>query len=154
MTNIVAFLMKHFANIQACPAGEDLGEMLEDAGFNDDDISNTLMFMQLLEENQQAMLGNTQLNQCQAMRIFNADELSALSPEIRGLLCFLEQAHAINPEQREFIIHALMFLPYDDITLENAKMLALLILWAHQAQSPLLIDDEFMTSLNHKNLMV
>ena len=50
MIQIAAFLMARFPNLQACPMGMELGEMLEQVGFNEDEIGKTLLFLQLIEE--------------------------------------------------------------------------------------------------------
>ena len=51
------------------------------------------------------------------------------------------------------MIHALMHLPFDEITLENAKVLALLVLWAQRTELPTLIGDDLMSVLHGKGTM-
>lgn len=153
MIQIVAFIIEHFSDLQACPMGKELGIMLEDAGFDDDEIHTTLFFLHLLETSQHDFSHAPHTYHPQAMRIYNADELDALPSDVRGFLHFLEQAQAIHAGQREFIVHALMHLPYDEITLDTAKMLALLILWAHRSELPVLIGEELMAILHGKGVM-
>ena len=42
MREVVAFLLEHFADFQEFPQSDDLGEMLEEAGFEYESISQTL----------------------------------------------------------------------------------------------------------------
>lgn len=150
MVNVVVFLIEHFPDIQACPTGDDLGAMLEHAGFSDDEIGTALLFVQLLSEIPQF---ERQEQSSKAFRVYNPDENDALPTEVRSLLHFLETAGALNAVQREFVIHALMHLPYDEITLDNAKMLAVLVLWAHRSELPVLIGDELMAVLHGRGVM-
>ncbi len=68
-------------------------------------------------------------------------------------LQFLQKEHLIQTGQREFIIYALMYLPEDEITLDTAKTLALLVLWAHNMEVPVFIQDELNILLPQPNLM-
>ena len=56
MIHIVAFLIENFSDIAACPQGQDLGEMLENAGFADEEIGKALMVLELLDEQGRARL--------------------------------------------------------------------------------------------------
>lgn len=150
MKNVVAYLIEHFADLSACPMLEDLGAMLESEGFDDEDIGKTLLFMHLINE---VASVDTPAFPSNSMRVFNIDEASVLSPEIRGFLHQLCAENAINAVQREYIIHALMHLPYDEITLEVAKTLAILVLWAHRSELPMLVGDELMSVMQQGNIM-
>ncbi len=152
MIHIVAFLIEHFSDIHACPAGMDLGIMLEDAGFAEDEIGKTLMFIKLLEDNQEAIWLHDS-NHHNHLRVYHPEEADALGAEIMGFLHFMSTSGALNMAQREFIIHALMHLPIDEISLETAKMLALLILWAQQSDVPELIGNELIAVLPSQKIM-
>ena len=43
MTEVIAYLIEHFQDFDNCPPPEDLGRLLEDAGFDATEIGNTLM---------------------------------------------------------------------------------------------------------------
>lgn len=149
MRELVAFLIEHFTDIQACPSGQDLGQMLHIAGFEDEDIGDALTIMQLLEQ----VPIEASLPENNVLRVYHEEEAAVLPNEIRGLLYFLSQTRALSLSQREFVIHALMHLPYESITLENAKSLALLILWAHRSELPALIGDDLLSVLHEQNVM-
>lgn len=148
MLDVVAFLIEHFADLGACPMLEDLGEMLEDEGFAEDDIGRTLMFMHLLGEMPDIAPSTTQ-----AMRVYNADELDIVPTEIRGFLHHLSAENVINMAQREYIIHALMHLPHDEIALPIAKTLTVLVLWAQRCEVSELIGDDLMGIFYGDNVM-
>ena len=150
MIHIVAFLIENFSDIAACPQGQDLGEMLENAGFADEEIGKALMVLELLDEQGDI---DTAAFDSTAMRVYHDDECEVLPAEVRSLLYFLENSRAINAQQREYIIHALIHLPYEQMTLENAKVLALLVLWAQRTELPTLIGDDLMSVLHGKGTM-
>ncbi|MGN6983150.1 DUF494 family protein, partial [Neisseria sp. P0009.S007] len=47
MTEVIAYLIEHFQDFDNCPPPEDLGRLLEDAGFDVTEIGNTLMMMEV-----------------------------------------------------------------------------------------------------------
>lgn len=146
MIDVIAFLIEHFQDVDACPPREDLGELLEEVGFDDEEIGDTLTFLDVLKH--KPVIPAKALRQSTGMRVYCAEELDTLPVEVHGLLHFLEQNGALNPEQREFVLHALMGLPNEDITVDQTKVLALLVLWAHKSELPVLIGDELMVALN------
>ena len=150
MEEVIAFLIEHFQDIDACPPANDLGQLLEEVGFDDAEIGNALMFLEVLSDLPVAPLEEQSSG---AMRVYCPEELDALPQDILGLLHFLEQADAINSVQREFVIHALLHLPAEEIDLNTAKVLALLVLWAHRSELPNLIGDELMVALHGKAVM-
>ena len=90
MIQIAAFLMARFPNVQACPMGMELGEMLEQVGFDENEIGKTLLFLQLLEEHEYAI--TQAINpQPHSMRIYHPDELKYLSDDVLDFLQFLQK---------------------------------------------------------------
>lgn len=151
MIDVIAFLIEHFQDVDAFPPRKDLGVLLEEVGFNDEEIGDALSCLDDLRF--EPLIPAEKLRNSTGLRIYNNEELDALPLEVRGLVHFLEQNGALNPEQREFVLNALMNLPYEDITVDHAKVLALLVLWAHRSELPVLIGDELMAALNGEAVM-
>ena len=151
MIDVIAFLIEHFQDVDAFPPRKDLGVLLEEVGFNDEEIGDALSCLDDLRF--EPLIPTEKLRNSTGSRIYNNEELDALPLEVRGLVHFLEQNGALNPEQREFVLNALMNLPYEDITVDHAKVLALLVLWAHRSELPVLIGDELMAALNGEAVM-
>lgn len=150
MADVIAFLIKHFYDLEACPAPSDLGQILEDIGFSDLEINQALMLLEVLAGSPEVTETRYGSN---AMRVYHHEELAALPHDVINLLYFLDNARAINGEQREFVVHALQHLPADDITVDMAKVLTLLVLWAHKSELPALIGEELMMALHGKAVM-
>lgn len=146
MFDVLAFLLEEFGDPDTCPHGDDLGRQLAAAGFENDEISHALDWLDGLHSlNDGAYLG---ANEGSSLRVFHDEESARLSADIRGLILFLEDNGALTPAQREMLIDRLLALPDDEITLPTAKLAALMVLWAQKAELPVLIGEDLLTALH------
>ena len=150
MAEVIAFLIEHFQDFDACPPPEDLGRLLEDAGFDATEIGNTLMMLEVLLNSSEFA---AEPLDSQSVRVYSNEETDNLPQEVMGLMQYLVSERAITYEQREIVIHALMHIPSEEITVDTAKVLTLLVLWAHKSELPVLIGDNLMAALNGKAVM-
>ena len=67
MIDVIAFLIEHFQDFDACPPREDLGELLEEVGFDDEEIGTALWFVDVLKR--QADIPADALRQSTALRV-------------------------------------------------------------------------------------
>ena len=51
MAEVIAFLIEHYQDFDDCPPPDDLGQILEDVGFDDVQINNALMLLAVLSDN-------------------------------------------------------------------------------------------------------
>ena len=144
MAEVIAFLIEHFQDFDACPPPEDLGRLLEDAGFDATEIGNTLMMLEVLLNSSEFA---AEPLDSQSVRVYSNEETDNLPQEVMGLMQYLIEEKAVSCEQREIIIHALMHIPGDEITVDTAKVLTLLLLWANKSELPVLVGDELMSAL-------
>lgn len=150
MAEVIAFLIEHFQDFDACPPPEDLGRLLEDAGFDATEIGNTLMMLEVLLNSSEFA---AEPLDSQSVRVYSNEETDNLPQEVMGLMQYLVSERAITYEQHEIVIHALMHIPSEEITVDTAKVLTLLVLWAHKSELPVLIGDDLMAALNGKAVM-
>lgn len=150
MAEVIAFLIEHFQDFDACPPPEDLGQLLEDAGFDAMEIGNTLMMMEVLLNSSEFAIEPIDGT---ALRVYSVEEADVLPQEVMGLLHYLIAERAITYEQREIVVYAPMHIPADEITVDIAKVLTLLVLWAHKSELPVLIGDDLMAALNGNAVM-
>ncbi|EMT0978670.1 DUF494 family protein [Neisseria gonorrhoeae] len=143
MTEVIAYLIEHFQDFDTCPPPEDLGMLLEEAGFDTMEIGNTLMMEVLLNSSE----FSAEPAGSGALRVYSKEETDNLPQEVMGLMQYLIEEKAVSCEQREIIIHALMHIPGDEITVDTAKVLTLLLLWANKSELPVLVGDELMSAL-------
>lgn len=153
MIEVIAFLLENFHDIDACPSEEALGSMLEQIGFNDTDIENALLLLNILEERRHCQTPS--FSHPNALRQYLPEESDNIPREALGLLHFLEQNQALSAEQREFVLMALQHLSHDQaVSVHHAKVLTLLILWADKIEVPVLIGDELMMGLMQTNALL
>ena len=68
MIDVIAFLINNFQDFDTCPPSEDLGSLLEQVGFQDEEIRDTLLFMNVLQERSRSLHRN--FREEQAMRVY------------------------------------------------------------------------------------
>lgn len=98
MTEVIAYLIEHFQDFDNCPPPEDLGRLLEDAGFDATEIGNTLMMMEVLFNTSEFY---AEPFNSDSLRVFCREEAENLPQEVMGLMQYLVAEHAITYEQRE-----------------------------------------------------
>ena len=151
MFDVLAYLLEEFNDPAACPQRDDLSRQLAAAGFENDEISDALDWMDGLNRlNDGAYAG---ADAGLGFRCFSAEENSRLSSDIRGLIVFLEHNGALSPAQREMLIDRLLAMPDDEISLPTAKLAALMVLWAQGAELPILLGDELLCALHGEPTM-
>lgn len=153
MIDVIAFLLENFQDFDACPANDVLGSLLEEEGFQDEEIRDTLLFMNVLKGRSQSLCRD--FSHDQSVRVYLQEELDAVPPQALGLLHFLVQNGALSVEQREFVLLALMHLSGDNaVTDTHVKVLALLVLWADKSELPMLISDDLVNAVLHGKVLM
>ena len=153
MIDVIAFLLENFQDFDACPANDVLGSLLEEVGFQDEEIRDTLLFMNVLKERSRAL--RRDFSHDQSVRVYLPEELDAVPPQALGLLHFLVENGALSVEQREFVLLALMHLSGDNaVTDTHVKVLALLVLWADKSELPMLISDDLVNAVLHGKVLM
>ena len=83
MAEVIAFLIEHFQDFDACPPPEDLGRLLEDAGFDATEIGNTLMMLEVLLNSSEFA---AEPLDGQSVRVYSNEETDNLPQEVMGLM--------------------------------------------------------------------
>ena len=86
MTEVIAYLIEHFQDFDNCPPPEDLGRLLEDAGFDVTEIGNTLMMMEVLFNTSEFAAAPFDSH---ALRVYCNEEVENLPQEVIGLMQYL-----------------------------------------------------------------
>lgn len=151
MFDVLAFLFEQFRDPDAFGDRGALMRQLEAAGFEDEEINDALDWLDgisCLDDS-----GYVGANEASGMRVYAEDELEHLPADVRGLLQFLEDHGALTPAQREMVIDRLMELHGDDINVGSAKLVALMVLWAQQAELPILLGEALLDAVHGEPTM-
>ncbi len=138
MIDVLVFLFENYFDLHSQPATETLVKKLSAIGFDPDEVSEALDWLEELKSQEIADF-RTGAN---TFRIYTGEEHAKLGEENISFLYFLESAGVVTPPLRELIVDRAMALADDSVPLEKLKVLALMVLWRQeQSIDPLIIEE-------------
>ena len=144
MFDILVYLFENFFHADAYPEPEQLALKLSAAGFEDEEISEALQWLDGLQEAGADSLPAIAPDN-DSVRCFNPKEMARLDSECRGFLVFLESAGVLNPLTRERILERAMALPDRAVSLSKLKIIVLMVLWNQKQTMDTLILEELLS---------
>ena len=144
MFDILVYLFENYYHTELHPDQDTLARKLSAAGFEHDDISDALAWLQGLSATGTGTLADA-LAQSTAFRGYAEIEAAKLGVEGRGFLAFLESAKVLTPLLREIIIERAMALAEDSVSVEKLKVIVLMVLWSQQHSIDSLILEELLS---------
>ncbi|HQR03592.1 MAG: DUF494 domain-containing protein [Proteobacteria bacterium] len=142
MIDILVFLFENYLP-NACPEPGALAQKLSAAGFEQDDISEALSWLEGLDRTAAVVVRLRP--QGDGMRLYDDEEQSRLPLECRGFLYFLEQAGTLAPDLRELVIERALALSDTEVSLDKLKVIVLAVLWRQQHAFDTLILEELLS---------
>lgn len=143
MFDVLVYLFENYYQADAYPDHDTLSRKLHAAGFENEDISEALDWLNGLAQFKESDLPQS-LDTSNSQRAYTNDELAKLSTEGRGFLVFLESARVLSPLLREVILERAMALAEDVVGLEKLKVIALMVLWARKGSVDALVLEELL----------
>jgi Smg protein len=144
MFDILVYLFENYYQSDLYPDQDVLARKLTAAGFEHDDISDALTWLQGLSAPEASALPDS-LVESTAFRGYAEVESAKLGVEGRGFLTFLEGAKVLTPLLREIIIERAMALSEDSVSIEKLKVIVLMVLWNQQHSIDSLILEELLS---------
>jgi Smg protein len=114
------------------PDRELLKDELERAGFEADDVSRALAWLDSLSSTEETTAASA--TAVRAVRVFSDTEQQRLDTDCRGYLLHLEYIGILSANQRELVIDRLMALEAEDIDIEQLKWVVLMVLFSQPGQ--------------------
>lgn len=140
MFDILLFLFESYFDIGSYPDHEKLSVKLSAAGFEEDDISQTLSWLSGLKQLTDAKYPES-INR-NSVRVYTDFEHERLGTAGLQFLMFWEQSKFISPIEREMIIDRVVALNRKNLPLDKVKLIVLMVLWSqHEQLDPMLIED-------------
>lgn len=143
MLNVLVYLYQHYGALHACLDSDSLAKTLADAGFEDDEISEALSWLQSLARISESSVAVAPASDS-SFRIYAESEIQCLDLPARGFLAFLETAGQLTPSQREIVIERALESDDNPIPLEALKIIVLMVLWSQQADIDVLVLEELL----------
>lgn len=145
MYDVLAYLFENCQQAELADDRERVAEKLSAAGFEDSDISEALRWLAGVTRAPRAaaLLPDTRTS----FRAFAPRELSKLDAECRGFIITLEQSGILTPQTREVVLERSLAASGHSLSLDQLKLIVLMVLWNHQTPtSQLLAQELFCTT--------
>jgi Smg protein len=143
MYDILVFLFENCQQAELAYDSDRVAKKLSAAGFEDSDISEALHWLDGMQQASQAVrepLPDLRT----AFRAYAPRELAKLDAACRGFLLTLEQSGILSAETRELVIDRALAASGDTLSLEQLKLVVLMVVWNQQMPtSRLLAEDLF-----------
>jgi len=141
MFDILVYLFENYFQTDACPDAAQLALKLSAAGFDDEEISEALDWLDGLRETDAAGPPAIAAGP-NSTRCYSDHEISRLDAECRGFLVFLGESGVLTPLTRERIIERAMALSDHAVSLSKLKIIVLMVLWnQHQTMDTLILEE-------------
>ena len=122
-----------------------VAKKLSAAGFEDSDISEALRWLAGVLTGPHAGLRNLP-DAKRSFRAFAARETAKLDAQCRGFLMTLEHSGILTPQTRELVIERALAASGEALTLEQLKLIVLMVMWNQQAAASRLVAEELFTA--------
>ncbi len=146
MFDVLIYVYETYWHPEACPEPGQLSRKLSAAGFETDEISDALDWLQGLERAAGAVqaLGAAHSD---SIRLYTADELDCLGVDAIGYLNFLESAGTLKPHLRELVVERAVATGIKQLPLEQLKTIVLMVFWRlNEEPDALILDELFVES--------
>lgn len=138
MIDILVYLFENYQDLSAHPKPDALARKLSAIGFEDEEISLALVWLNGLKNARSAEWSCSS----QSHRVYTIEEHLRLGAECLNFVVFLETAGVISPQLRELVIEHAMMLEDDPVPLDKFKIIVLMVLWSRaQDLEPLIVEE-------------
>ncbi|MDQ5849473.1 MAG: DUF494 domain-containing protein [Pseudomonadota bacterium] len=142
MYDILVYVFENCQQTELAYDRDRVARKLSAAGFEDSDISEALHWLAGVLRSPQN--GFPLPDSRTSFRAFAPRELAKLDAECRGFLLTLEHSGILNAQDRELVIERSLAASGPTLTLEQLKLIVLMVLWNQQTPtSQLLAEDLF-----------
>lgn len=163
MFEVLVYVYENYWQGAACPEIDRLGRKLIAAGFEAEEIQEALVWLDGLNiaakgtqisspDATETLTGETSGNgavparmQAQAsnsLRIYSVAEQTHLGAQSLGFVCFLETSGVLPPHMREIVMDRAMAAPGDPVSLDDLKIIILMVYWSFGEEPDALVLDE------------
>ncbi|MBK5206592.1 MAG: DUF494 domain-containing protein [Polaromonas sp.] len=161
MFEVLVYVYENYWQGDACPELAQLGRKLTAAGFDAEEIQEALLWLDGLNIAAQGtqinlpakapfgIAGETatappgiQPQSANSLRVYSVAEQVHLGAQSLGFVSFLESSGVLPPHMREIVIDRAMAAPGDPVTLDDLKIIVLMVYWSFGEEPDALILDE------------
>ena len=145
MYDVLVYLFENCQQAEVSDDRERVARKLSAAGFEDSDISEALHWLAGVTRTPREVAELPDGRS--SFRAFAPRELAKLDADCRGFLITLEHSGILTPQTREIVLERSLAAAGHALSLEQLKLIVLMVLWNQQTPtSQLLAEDLFMSS--------
>ena len=152
MFEVLVFVYEHYWRGDACPELQQLGRKLSAHGFDAAEIQDALAWLDGLNLVAQSIgpgdsLSATANDDSKApspssMRVYSIAEQDHLGAQCLGFVSVLASAGVLPAGMREIVIDRAMAAPGDPVSLDDLKIIILMVYWSFGQEPDALVLDE------------
>lgn len=147
MFEVLVFVYENYWRGDACPELPQLERKLSAHGFEPDEIHDALVWLDglnLVAENTSVQMGHTHAfaPASDSLRVYSTAEQDHLGAECLGFISFLESSGVLPPAMREIVLDRAMAVTEGPVTLDDLKVIVLMVYWRFGHEPDALILDE------------
>ena len=138
MLDLLIYLFENYISTKPKLNINDITVELEEAGFNDKDISSAFDWFNHLEK----LSNGHKLTNKNSIRVLSQKEYEKISKEGFTFLTFLLNAKILNPTEFEVILDQIMILNQKYINIDEMRWIVMMTLWkSGKENSYLFVED-------------
>lgn len=150
MFEVLVFVYENYWRGDACPELQQLQRKLSAHGFEPDEIRDALIWLDGLNFAAHSTLGRPDdgeapvapLQSTDSLRVYSVAEQDHLGAQCLGFISFLESSGVLPPAMREIVIDRAMAAPGDPVSLDDLKIIVLMVYWSVGEEPDALVLDE------------
>lgn len=154
MFEVLAFVYENYDAGDSCPEPAHLERKLSAVGFESDEIDDALTWLTGLHaaaRGSAGFAGTTQRKpphlwlcepQTSSVRVYPAFERNHLGQRCIGFIHFLESSGALSASMREVVIERALAAPGAPVSLNDLKLIVLMVYWSFGQEPDALVLDE------------
>ena len=144
MYDILVYLFENCQQHEVSDEKERVAKKLSAAGFEESDISEALTWLAGVARGPHRSFAPLPASGA-AFRAYAPKELAKLDADCRGLLIYFEQSGILSPQTRETVIDRALAATGDGLTIEQLKLIILMVLWKQQTPSSRLVAEDLLS---------
>ena len=149
MYDILVYLFENCQHYELASEKDRVAKKLSAAGFDDSDISEAMTWLAGVVRGPHRSLAPLP-DRGAASRAYAPKEMLKLDAECRGLLIYFEQSGILTPQTREHVIERALAANGAGLTIEQLKLVVLMVLWNQQTPSSRLVAEDLLTPIGKR----
>jgi Smg protein len=145
MYDVLVYLFENCQQTEVVYEADRVAKKLSAAGFDDSDISEALHWLAGVVRAPQSGLDRLPDVQ-RSFRAYAPRELAKLDAECRGFLLTLEHSSILDAQTRELVIERSLAASGETLSLEQLKLIVLMVLWNQQTPTSRLVAEELFSA--------